>query len=81
MNQESPNLLGKHRKTEDGKMLGEERTEVEVEEEYGKRVATKKRDPKELTKNEREDHDKTHMPFQSWCRHCVRGREKEEACR
>ena len=21
------------------------------------------------------------MPFRSWCRHCVRGRGKEEACR
>ena len=33
-----------------------------------------KQDPKEPTKVEREEHEKTHLPFRSWCRHCVRGR-------
>lgn len=26
------------------------------------------------TKKEREEHDALSMPFKSWCRHCVRGR-------
>lgn len=41
----------------------------------------KKHDPKEPTEAERRDHEMTHLPFRSWCRHCVRGRGKEEACR
>ena len=35
--------------------------------------------PTEPTKIEKEDHDKTHLPFRNWCRHCIRGRGKEEA--
>ena len=30
--------------------------------------------PKKVTKEERDAHEATHMPFRSWCRHCVRGR-------
>ena len=41
----------------------------------------RKKDPKEPSKEEKEEHDKTHIPFRDWCRHCVRGRGKEEACR
>ena len=52
-----------------------------IEEEYGKREAVKRRDPREPTKEEKEKHEKTHMPFRSWCRHCVRGIGKEETCR
>ena len=51
------------------------------EEEFGARRPVRKQDPKEPTKAEREEHEKTHLPFRSWCRHCVRGRGKEEACR
>ena len=51
------------------------------EEEFGVRRPVRKQDPREPTKAEREEHDKTHLPFRSWCRHCVRGRGKEEACR
>ena len=76
MSRSSASEAKQHCKTED--RLGEE---VAVEEEYGKRDAVKRRDPREPTKEEKEDHEKTHMPFRSWCRHCVRGRGKEEACR
>ena len=41
----------------------------------------KKLDPKEPTKEEREEHEKTHLPYRNWCRHCVRGQGKEEPCR
>jgi hypothetical protein len=41
----------------------------------------KKMSPREPTSDEKEDHEKTHIPFRNWCRHCVRGRGKEEACR
>ena len=41
-------------------------------------------DPREPSneEREREEHEKPHLPFRSWCRHCGRGRGKEEeACR
>ena len=46
-----------------------------------KRKVVKRQDPKEPRPEEREEHEKTHIPFRSWCRHCVRGRGKEEACK
>ena len=65
-----------HRKTEtDGELVEDD------EEECGVRKTVKKLDPREPSKEEREEHDKTHLPFRNWCRHCVRGRGKEEACR
>ena len=30
--------------------------------------------PEEPTAKEREEHNATHIPFRSWCRHCVIGR-------
>ena len=44
----------------------------EEDEEYGLR---------KTEKTEREEHEKTHLSFRSWCRHCVRGKGKEEACK
>ena len=37
------------------------------EEEFGKRVPSRKAGPREPTKQEREEHDKTHIPFRNWC--------------
>ena len=54
--------------------------EIEEEEEYGLRKTERKQDPREPSAEERIEHEKTHLPFRSWCRHCVRGRGKEEAC-
>ena len=31
-------------------------------------------DPRMPNKAEVDEHEKTHLPFRSWCRHCVRGR-------
>ena len=33
-----------------------------------------RRAPDEPTQKEREEHEATHIPYRSWCRHCVRGR-------
>ena len=49
--------------------------------EYGVRKTDKKADPKLPSEEERKEHEKTHLPYRSWCRHCVRGRGKEEPCR
>ena len=34
-------------------------------------------DPKMPSKKTQAEHDKTHLPFASWCRHCVRGKGQE----
>ena len=33
-------------------------------------------DPGQPSRAEREQHELTHIPFRSWCPHCVRGRGK-----
>ena len=53
----------------------------EGEEEGGRRKVVRKLDPRTPTAEERREHEMTHLPFRSWCRHCVRGRGKEEPCR
>ena len=54
---------------------GEDRDEEE--EEAGMRKCVRMQDPKLPSKTEVEEHNITHLPFRSWCRHCVRGRGKE----
>ena len=81
--------MKQHRKTEDveeddddgGHGGGFEDIVGQEEMECGKRKVVKRQDPKEPRPEEREEHEKTHIPFRSWCRHCVRGRGKEEACK
>ena len=38
------------------------------------RVAKKMQNPMLPSKAEREMHELSHVPFRSWCEHCVRGR-------
>ena len=57
----------------------EEVEEIEPEEaEAGVRRPEKMADPKKPSRAEVEEHYKTHLPFRSWCKHCVRGRGVEE---
>ena len=39
------------------------------------------RAPKVVSKEEREEHERTHIPYRSWCRACVRGRCRKRAHR
>ena len=39
------------------------------------------RTPCSPTRAEREEHDSTHLPFRSWCSHCVAGRSDNPAHR
>ena len=57
--------------------MGEDEFEVDTEGEPGERKTKKMQDPKMPTRTEIEEHNLTHLPFRSWCRHCVRGRGKE----
>ena len=61
---------------------GEEVLGEECEEEQrGSRSPARRADPREPSEQERNEHNMTHLPFRNWCRHCIRGRGKEEACR
>ena len=51
--------------------------ELEDEVENGSRMGKKVQNPREPTEEERAQHQMTHLPYGSWCRHCVRGRVKQ----
>jgi hypothetical protein len=64
----------------DGVIKEEALGELEAEElQQGERKAAKLNDPREPTSAERASHEMAHLPFRSWCRHCVRGRGKNAA--
>ena len=56
--------------------------EVEMEEESSQesdevqegRASKGQRPPREPTKAEREEHERTHCPYRNWCKHCVKSR-------
>ena len=54
---------------------------VVPEETAGRRKIVRKHDPHKPSEQEREEHEMTHLPFRSWCRHCITGRGREEDCR
>ena len=59
---------------------GDRQEEREEEhEEFGKRETVRMQDPVKPSNDEIDDHNKLHLPFRSWCRHCVRGRAKNRA--
>ena len=53
--------------------------EEEIDEKPGFRSTIKMADPKKPSKEEVEEHWKTHLPYRNWCEVCVRGRGKEDA--
>ena len=59
---------------------GEEREAKKDEEDYQDKDEEEaqepvtRRAPKGPTKEEREKHEATHLPFREWCHHCIRGR-------
>ena len=48
----------------------------EEDEEGGEegRMSVGRSSPKDPTRKQREDHERTHMPYRSWCEDCVRSR-------
>ena len=48
--------------------------DVEPSEDEGRRVPRKVAEPRMPTQVEIEEHNITHLPYRSWCIHCVRGR-------
>ena len=54
------------------------REEPDKREEFGNRRVARKYDPREPSQQEKEEHEMTHLPFRSWCRHCIMDRGREE---
>jgi hypothetical protein len=54
-----------------------EEGEEEEDAQRGMRRPQKMIDPKLPSRAEVDEHEKTHLPFRNWCRHCIRGRGKE----
>ena len=62
--------------------MWEEETDFEDEDgEAGARTTRKMVDPVLPSPDEVLEHNKTHLPFRNWCRHCARGRGVEMAHR
>ena len=57
------------------------REESDEWDESGNRKFVRKHDPRQPSQQEKEEHEMTHLPFRSWCRHCIMGRGREEDCR
>ena len=57
------------------------REESDEWEEFGNRKIVRKHDPRQPSQQEKEEHEMTHLPFRSWCRHCIMVRGREEDCR
>ena len=57
------------------------REESDEWEEFGNRHVVRKHDPRQPSQQEKEEHEMTHLPFRSWCRHCIMVRGREEDCR
>ena len=51
--------------------------EMSSEDEAGERRTKKMIDPRKPNQEAIEEHEKTHLPYRNWCRHCVKGRGKE----
>ena len=61
---------------DEGELEMEDNVEQEMAE-HGRREVAKMNNPTMPSRAEVETHNLTHLPYRSWCRHCVRGRGKE----
>ena len=66
---------------ESGEAEGGIEGEMQEEAESGSRRVVKLQDPKKPTEEEVKEHQLTHLPFRSWCKHCVAGKGTETPCR
>ena len=77
---ESLSQSGETEKADEGEKEAEvskdamEEEEEEEEESSDGRRSVGRLSPKGPTKVEKEEHERTHCPYRSWCEHCVRAR-------
>ena len=62
-----------------GEVDNEDFEEIECEESVSEEALPPEvlRDPGAPTKRELEEHNITHLPFRSWCQHCVAGKAQD----
>ena len=62
-----------------GEMDNEDFDEIELEDKPSEEARPPEvlRDPGAPTKRELEEHSTTHLPFRSWCPHCVAGKAQD----
>ena len=68
---------GKEEGDKEDEGLGKAGGEKEIEEE-GRR-ATGVPGPRRVSQEEREEHERTHLPYRSWCEICVKARGRKRA--
>ena len=54
------------------------REEFDEWEEFGNRKVVRKHDPRQPSLQEKEEHEMTHLPFRSWCTHCIGGKDEKK---
>jgi hypothetical protein len=60
-------------------LVGDGGEDLDEHEETGTRRTIKMTDPCRPNNEEVQEHEKTHLPYRNWCRHCVSGRGREMA--
>ena len=64
-----------------GHEMSEKQTMQEEEEELRESKTTRKHYLRQPCEQERIEREMMHLPFRSWCRCCIKRREREEDCR
>jgi hypothetical protein len=68
------NVAADEMREDGGEIIADELDEEQGDEDEEGQQPKVMRAPKAPTKLEREEHEATHLPFRSWCTHCLRGR-------
>ena len=76
-NREVPSIPVRPWELEVGEVENEDFEEIACEEKEEARQPEVLRDPGAPTQKEIEEHNVTHLPFRSWCQHCVSGKAQD----
>ena len=76
-NREVPSIPVRPWELEVGEVENEDFEEIVCEEQEEARQPEVLRDPGAPTQKEIEEHNVTHLPFRSWCQHCVSGKAQD----
>ena len=61
--------------------MSESARDDDRERKFGKRMMATKNDLHQPSEQDGANYEITHIPFHRYCRHCIRGRGREEDCR
>ena len=57
---------------------GDEYTSAEDPGSEETKAVKMKKTPKQPSQREREEHEKTHLPFRDWCTHCIKAKSRND---